>query len=348
MLQDNIVSTGDTVTVKEGKRPDPATIPTDRADGEAVRLATARQNLGTECYRIPALAEAPNGWILAAFDQRPNTAMANGSGVKCWDAPQPNSIVQRISKDGGKSWETLAYVAQGRSATNKYGYSDPSYVVDEEAGKIFLFCVKSYDQGYFGSVLGVEDARNVLQAVVMESDDNGATWSEPRNITKDITKGHEDEWKSRFATSGAGIQLKYGKYKGRLIQQYAVGRTTGSNAAVSVYSDDHGKTWQAGNPVTGMLMDENKVVELSDGRVMLNSRPGAAGYRRVAISEDGGVNYGPIKSETQLPDPNNNAQITRAFPNAPEGSAKAKVLLYSAPRASNEGRANGVVRDFIR
>ena len=43
-----------------------------------------------------------------------------------------------------------------------------------------------------------------------------------------------------------------------------MGRTTGLNAAVSVYSDDHGKTWQAGNPVTGMLMDENKVVELSD------------------------------------------------------------------------------------
>lgn len=119
VLQDNIVSTGDTVTVKEGKRPDPATIPTDRADGEAVRLATARQNLGTECYRIPALAEAPNGWILAAFDQRPNTAMANGSGVKCWDAPQPNSIVQRISKDGGKSWTPIQYVAQGKNAPDR-------------------------------------------------------------------------------------------------------------------------------------------------------------------------------------------------------------------------------------
>ena len=97
------------------------------------------------------------------------------------------------------------------------------------------------------------------------------------------------------------------------------------------------RPWQAGNPVTGMLMDENKVVELSDGRVMLNSRPGnGSGYRRVAISKDGGVHYGTVKNETQLPDPNNNAHITRAFPNAPEGSAKAKVLLYSSPRANNE------------
>ena len=334
VLQDDMTFTTGTVTVA-GPADDAASTPTERKDGEPLLLATNKQIGNTDYYRIPAIAQAPNGWILAAWDLRPKSAA---------DAPNPNSIVQRISKDGGKSWETLAYVAQGRSATNKYGYSDPSYVVDEEAGKIFLFCVKSYDQGYFGSVLGVEDARNVLQAVVMESDDNGATWSEPRNITKDITKGHEDEWKSRFASSGHGIQLKYGQYKGRLIQQYAVRTTSNTNIAVSVYSDNHGKTWKAGNPVTEANMDENKVVELSDGRVMLNSRPGAAGYRRVAISEDGGVNYGPIKSETQLPDPNNNAQITRAFPNAPEGSAKAKVLLYSAPRASNEGRANGVVR----
>ena len=162
-----------TVTVA-GPADDAASTPTERKDGEPLLLATNKQIGNTDYYRIPAIAQAPNGWILAAWDLRPKLAA---------DAPNPNSIVQRISKDGGKSWETLAYVAQGRSATNKYGYSDPSYVVDEEAGKIFLFCVKSYDQGYFGSVLGVEDARNVLQAVVMESDDNGATWSEPRNIT---------------------------------------------------------------------------------------------------------------------------------------------------------------------
>lgn len=207
VLQDDMTFTTGTVTVA-GPADDAASTPTERKDGEPLLLATNKQIGNTDYYRIPAIAQAPNGWILAAWDLRPSSAA---------DAPNPNSIVQRISKDGGKSWETLAYVAQGRSATNKYGYSDPSYVVDEEAGKIFLFCVKSYDQGYFGSVLGVEDARNVLQAVVMESDDNGATWSEPRNITKDITKGHEDEWKSRFASSGHGIQLKYGQYKARLI-----------------------------------------------------------------------------------------------------------------------------------
>ena len=165
VLQDDMTFTTGTVTVA-GPADDAASTPTERNDGEPLLLATNKQIGDTDYYRIPAIAQAPNGWILAAWDLRPKSAA---------DAPNPNSTVQRISKDGGKSWETLAYVAQGRSATNKYGYSDPSYVVDEEAGKIFLFCVKSYDQGYFGSVLGVEDARNVLQAVVMESDDNGST-----------------------------------------------------------------------------------------------------------------------------------------------------------------------------
>ena len=45
---------------------------------------------------------------------------------------------------------------------------------------------------------------------------------------------------------------------------------------------------------TGTGMDENKTVELSDGRVMLNSRDGAGAnphFRKVAYSSDGGLTY---------------------------------------------------------
>ena len=63
--------------------------------------------------------------------------------------------------------------------------------------------------------------------------------------------------------------------------------------AYSVYSDDHGATWHKGANV-GDRMDENKTVELSDGRVLLNSRDNAnQGYRKVAVSTDGGATYGP-------------------------------------------------------
>lgn len=91
-------------------------------------------------------------------------------------------------------------------------------------------------------------------------------------------------------------------------------------------------------------MDENKVVELSDGTVMLNSRDSArSGFRKVALSHDGGITYGEVTLDRELPDPTNNASIIRAFPSAPQGSPEAKVLLFSNA-ASATDRAHGTVR----
>lgn len=109
---------------------------------------------------------------------------------------------------------------------------------------------------------------------------------------------------------------------------------------VSVYSDDHGATWKPGAPSEGSA-DENKVVELSDGRLLLNSRTqGTAGQRLEAISYDGGQTWGPFSHNWDLMDPRNNASIIRAYPNAPQGSARARVLLFSNADSSS-ARANG-------
>lgn len=302
---------------------------------KTVKLTTRTNSV---CYRIPAITQSANGWILAAYDKRPGN---------CSDAPMPNSIVQRISKDGGKTFEAETVVKQGHygDENNRWGYSDPSYVLDRETNEIFLFSVKSYRNGWGGSSAGVDpENRNVLHASVTSSKDNGITWSTPKIITKDVTADVR-RWSSRFAASGHGIQLRYGKYKGRLLQQYTI-NNSGKIQAVTVYSDDHGKTWKVGKPVgfrsEKSHMDENKVVELSDGRVMLNSRPQKFRHRLVAISNDGGETYGEVKEEMQLPDPANNAQITRAYPDAPMGSPEAKVLVYSS--SSAYGRSDGLIR----
>jgi sialidase-1 len=294
------------------------------------QLATNGEG-GFPNYRIPALTVTNDGDVLASYDGRPSAM----------DAPGPNSVLQRRSTDGGLTWGEQTYVHEGRTETPITGYSDPSYVVDRHTGDIFNFHVKSFDQGFGGSRPGTDpDDRNVLHAGVSVSHDDGRSWKH-EVITAGITP--DLGWRSRFAASGQGIQLKYGEHAGRLIQQFTIINGSGAFQAVSVYSDDHGKNWKAGKPV-GVGMDENKTVELSDGRVMLNSRDShRSGYRKVAVSEDGGVTYGAVTVDRELPDPTNNAAIVRAYPNAPEGSDRAKVLLFSNA-GSTSRRANGVVR----
>jgi len=338
VIAGGISANAEAVTVLPGSRapePDPVETPKDYAIGEVARLASPGV-AGFKCHRIPALTTATNGWIIAAWDGRPET---------CQDAPQANSIVYRISKDGGKSWTPIQTALAGTPGANKVGFSDPSFVVDRTTGTIFLFSVKSFDAGLFQSHLGTDPtARNILHAHVVESHDNGQTWVNPRTITDQVTAGYEGQWFTRFASSGEGIQLRYGAHAGRLIQQYAVANSGSTSLmAVSVYSDDHGVTWKPGTPSEGSA-DENKVVELSDGRLLLNSRTqGTAGQRLEAISYDGGQTWGPFRHNWDLTDPRNNASIIRAYPNAPQGSARARVLLFSNADSSS-ARANGTIR----
>jgi len=294
------------------------------------QLATNGQG-GFPNYRIPALTVTNSGDVLASYDGRPTGA----------DSPGPNSIVQRRSTDDGVTWGPQEVVAAGRTTAPVEGYSDPSYIVDRETGTIFNFHVKSYDQGFWGSQAGTDPtARGVIHANVSSSTDDGRTWSH-RTITAAVVG--DTGARSRFASSGQGIQLRYGPHAGRLVQQYTIIAASGAVQAVSVYSDDHGATWKVGTPV-GTGMDENKTVELSDGRVMLNSRDSAGSkYRKVAYSSDGGQTYGPVTIDTELPDPTNNGSILRAYPNAPQGSAEAKILLFSNA-ASQSSRTNGTVR----
>ena len=338
VIAGGISANAEAVTVLPGSRapePDPVETPKDYAIGEVARLASPGV-AGFKCHRIPALTTATNGWIIAAWDGRPET---------CQDAPQANSIVYRISKDGGKSWTPIQIALAGTPGANKVGFSDPSFVVDRTTGTVFLFSVKSFDAGLFQSQLGTDPtARNILHAHVVESHDNGQTWVNPRTITDQVTAGYEGQWFTRFASSGEGIQLRYGAHAGRLIQQYAVANSGSTSLmAVSVYSDDHGVTWKPGTPSEGSA-DENKVVELSDGRLLLNSRTqGTAGQRLEAISYDGGQTWGPFRHNWDLTDPRNNASIIRAYPNAPQGSARARVLLFSNADSSS-ARANGTIR----
>ncbi|MDC4232456.1 exo-alpha-sialidase [Actinomyces sp. B33] len=300
----------------------------------------ARQE-GSLFYRIPAITVAPNGDILASYDERPRVATCwKGSGD---DSPNPNSIVQRRSTDGGKTWGPQTDIHRGRPSLDcqqQEGYSDPSYIVDRQTGAIFNFHVKSFITAIHNKQIANRgndpEDRHVMQVEVSQSLDNGRTWTH-EVITPAVNPDQRDLW--RFAASGQGIQTVHGPRPGRLVQQFTIFNDQGVQA-VSVYSDDHGATWHRGSPI-GAQMDENKVVELSDGTLMLNSRDGGGrGGRHVATSRDAGQTWEDLRYDRGLVDSRNNAQIIRAFPTADPSDPRAKVLLFSNAQGSRWNRTD--------
>lgn len=288
---------------------------------ESTDLATAGD--GAHTWRIPALEVLDDGTLIAAYDRRTENAS---------DLPGDLDVMVRRSSDQGRTWTDPQVVVDYDDGV---GAGDPSLLVDRETGRIFLFHAHGPDGvGFFNSSDGnSNDSDSILHTDYSYSDDGGRTW-QTRRITEDVK---DPAWFGIFASSGTGIQMS----DGRLVQQYAYDSGDGIYA-VSVYSDDHGQTWRAGEPV-GPGMDENKTVELADGRLMLNSRTPEGPYRLVAYSEDGGQTYSDPVPDHALVDPTNNAALIRYDADAAPGTAEADQLLFTNTAHANS-RENLTVR----
>lgn len=288
---------------------------------ETTDLATAGEEAHT--WRIPALEVLEDGTLVAAYDRRNEDAS---------DLPGDLDIMVRRSHDQGRTWTEPEAVIDYDDGV---GAGDPSLLLDRETGRLFLFHAYAPDGvGFFNSSDGnSNDSDSILHTDYSYSDDGGETW-ETRRITEDVK---DPSWFGIFASSGTGIQLS----DGRLVQQYAYDSGDGFYA-VSVYSDDHGETWQAGEPV-GPGMDENKTAELADGRIMLNSRTAEGPYRLVSYSEDGGETYSDPVPDHTLVDPANNGALVRYDADAEEGTAEAHQLLFTNT-AHASSRENLTVR----
>ncbi|WP_407285712.1 exo-alpha-sialidase [Streptomyces sp. BP-8] len=265
---------------------------------------------GAHTYRIPALTTLPDGALLAAYDRRNDSAA---------DLPGNVDVMVRRSTDNGRTWSAPRAVVDYDGGV---GAGDPSLLTDRQTGRVFLFHAYAPKGVGFGSAGAgnAHDSTGVLHTDYSYSDDGGRSWRNRRltSVLKDPS------WRGIFASSGAGSQLS----GGRLLQQYAFRKADGSMWAASAYSDDHGASWHLGEPV-GPRMDENKTVELADGRIMLNSRTNGVRRRLVAHSWDGGLTYSAPAADDELIDPANNASILRYAPWAPARQPRAHWLLFS-------------------
>ncbi|CAM04403.1 neuraminidase [Saccharopolyspora erythraea NRRL 2338] len=271
----------------------------------------ARGLAGYACYRIPAIVRTTAATLLAFAEARRND---------CGDDGDVDLVVRR-STDGGRTWGPVQLVGDNGPHT----FGNPVPVVDAATGRVVL--VTTHNPG------DVDRDRTVH---VQHSDDDGRTWSAPRDITAQVKDPAWDRW---YATGPMhGIQLTRGEHAGRLVvgasHESADERQVGGHL---VYSDDGGLNWRVGanaehRPDT-IKPQEMSVVELVDGRVYAAARDQGGtdpGHRAFAVSADGGETFEkPFRTipELQTPIIQGSALRWRAVDEGDAGNR----ILFSAP-----------------
>jgi sialidase-1 len=248
----------------------------------------AKGDAGVNTYRIPALVQTRKGTLIAIVDARHDSAR---------DLPARISLVERRSFDGGKTWSAPKTIREVKDG----GVGDASLLVDRDTGRVW--CFHAYGPpgiGFQTAKAGERTGSNTLQFHAMYSDDDGASWSDDIDLTRQVK---DVALQAIFATSGTNLQTRKGRFLVPMVVRDAEGVIHSQNA----YSDDHGKTWEIGRPA-GAGTDESHNVELEYGIILQNMRNGKT--RAVARSEDGGITLQPTEHDPALIDPGCNAGIT--------------------------------------
>ncbi|MFG3015562.1 exo-alpha-sialidase [Streptomyces cinerochromogenes] len=286
---------------------------------------------GYASFRIPAVVASRSGTLLAFCEGRVDSAADHGH----------IDIVLKRSTDGGRTWGPLQ--AAARNGTGLAGNPAPVVL---DTGRILLVHIRAAASATEAAILRgqVEDADG-RRVWVQHSDDDGLTWSEPREITPQVKK---PGWRWYATTPGHALQLTSGRVLVPANHTLPpTGTDTGAEAKYNsghcLLSDDHGETWYLGyldeNTDGYVNVNETTAAELPDGRVYLNTRNDSPspGNRADAHSADGGKTLvTPFRPQAGLTAPVCEAAVLQL--------RDPDLLLFSAPADPGGARALMTIR----
>ena len=236
---------------------------------------------GSAAYRIPGLVTSNRGTLLGVYDIRYNSSV---------DLQEKVDIGVSRSTDKGQTWEpmriAMTFGETGGLPHAQNGVGDPSILVDKKTNTIWIVAAWTHGMGngraWNNSMPGMTPDETA-QLILVKSEDDGKTWSQPINITSQVK---HPSWYFLLQGPGRGITMKDGTL---VFPIQFIDSTRIPNAGI-MYSKDRGKTWHLHN-LARTNTTEAQVAEIEPGTLMLNMRDNRGGSRAVAITKDLGKTW---------------------------------------------------------
>lgn len=302
----------------------------DNSPGVARRLGYGVRHAGDDnsaAYRIPGLVTTNSGTLIGVYDVRWNSNV---------DLQERVDIGVSRSTDKGQTWEpmrvAMSFAGAGGLPSGQNGVGDPAVLVDENTGTVWVIAVWAHGMGngraWTNSMPGMEPAETP-QLMLVRSDDDGRTWSEPVNVTGQVK---DPSWCFLLQGPGRGITMR----DGTLVFAIQFIDKDRMPYAGIMYSKDHGETWHIHTPARSNTT-EAQVAEVEPGVLMLNMRDNRGGSRAVMTTGDLGRTWTDhVSHRTALREPVCMASLI-SVP-AEKNALGKDILLFSNPDTTDVRR----------